>query len=352
LLHQIIDNVTFVDATSLRKNTQNINYTAILGVSNDFQLFENSSIYACVDYRLRSGNIYFDTPKIKHAYEMVAVCPDRYFVHPSIKRLCGMSVNEYRKSMVDSNSFNLEELVSIFTPVTSLKTNITYRNIYCLGCSGENISDNTYVSWTAFYTCGTFELPAPISKDNPYELFFSVITGNLHIVCNIVMKPPKVIEQHTPKKCTPFDFKTCPLGTDAGLDLFCRSFNLAVKQDEATSEFKIYKNIACYLCNQNKTFVETCRYTRGQFFENEDYFEIGLNFRTTAGLLSAFLRPNTSNVDTEENKNISTSINENAANLSYRHENNTTGPEVVTASKLEDMKKLSSLYCNNNTKVL
>lgn len=123
------------------------------------------------------------------------------------------------------------------TPVSVLKTQMTYRNIFCAWC--HNTSD--VLSWRHHVKCRTED--ALNTAKSKADLWRRVLADG----CKIESYPPVGV---TPRQCFLSEVNTCPNGSDPVIENLCLSFKHAVMvYDEFYPNHTMYRNIFCAACN-------------------------------------------------------------------------------------------------------
>lgn len=156
------------------------------------------------------------------SYWMVDSCPDGKVCIPS-----------------KSQSINM----SLFTPVTSLLTNETYRYLQCALCNDENISDLLFWKQDKIVcTSRSYLLSSVLTPDAIYQKIFDRLSP-----CNILFYPPNTIrELVTP--CISTTGITCNQtgsldGNSSYLIQACKDYYLPF-----ITNYNTFKNIFCALC--------------------------------------------------------------------------------------------------------
>jgi hypothetical protein len=120
--------------------------------------------------------------------------------------------------------------------------------------------------WNNFLTCSHKEVIQNFILP-PVKLYEKIASLSF-AYCNIVFKPPIEIQPFV-EGCFKTDVHSCPkIGpkdsdviTDAGIvtvyEELCRRYLLPVLSLHKRT-YTIYRNIACYLCNNNVTLPEEC----------------------------------------------------------------------------------------------
>ncbi|XP_065204733.1 uncharacterized protein LOC135834703 [Planococcus citri] len=79
-----------------------------------------------------------------HLYEMIKTCPASYNDSEMIEKC---------KTNFDSSLINDTIDIFLFAPLTSIKKNITYRNLYCGICHDESNLQTSFEYWTPWLSC-------------------------------------------------------------------------------------------------------------------------------------------------------------------------------------------------------
>lgn len=145
------------------------------------------------------------------------------------------------KVCIPSNSHSIN--VSLFTPVTSLLTNETYRYLQCALCNDENISDLLFWKQDQIVcTSRSYLLSTMLTPDAIYQKIFDKLSP-----CNILFYPPNTIrELVTPCISTtgvPCNQTGSLDGNASYLIQACNDYYLPF-----ITNHKTYKNIFCALC--------------------------------------------------------------------------------------------------------
>lgn len=134
--------------------------------------------------------------------------------------------------------------VTLSLPVTSLRTNETYRNIRCALCHSENLTDLVFWNHDQIICTSRSELLSKITSREFLRLVF-----NPYPSCNFLFYPP-VSLQEIVAKCIDVDKNDCIhsdiLPSDrAYLADACAAYNLPYFSCKTGH---VYRNVYCYLC--------------------------------------------------------------------------------------------------------
>uniref|UniRef100_A0A8W8KH11 SMB domain-containing protein n=1 Tax=Magallana gigas TaxID=29159 RepID=A0A8W8KH11_MAGGI len=154
--------------------------------------------------------------------------------------------------------------ISSSTPVTSMATNQTYRNVQCALCNQEEIA--SLVEWEKIKFCNSRS--ALFAKEDINSLYQSVFSSNP--VCNIGFDPPTFYEDKV-QPCVAYTIedKCNESNTNKVVDAYlikaCQEFYLPY------TFFKtIYKNIYCALCEHDFILLPI-QYYSGGYGQNDDF---------------------------------------------------------------------------------
>lgn len=195
----------------------------------------------------------FDDLLSYEQYAMLTQCPSN--ADSNTKEMCEISSNE-----------NVKRLF----PVTSSKTNYTYRNHLCAVCHDEDDSD--LVQWT-ITTRQTFR--TTISVINVISSFQSLF--NFSQLANhrtVLFVPPDSISSRI-IRIIPSEFiqESCPFDIDLDIKLACLA--------SYVRPYRNFKNIFCYVCDfynyfshsygKNFVTVDTCN---KEFYNSSNFLSI------------------------------------------------------------------------------
>ncbi|XP_078334033.1 uncharacterized protein LOC111107362 [Crassostrea virginica] len=158
--------------------------------------------------------------------------------------------------------------MSLFTPVTSISTNETYRYRGCALCNGEE--EKALQAWKQDQiVCRTradllsAKLPSDVFVDEPDEI----------AACNILFSPPSTV-QGSEISCLSFDRVLCnqsgTLDSDqAFLIEACDTFNIPYVTTETT-----FKNVYCAICNFPSLTLMPIEYYKDVGYGPSDTFPV------------------------------------------------------------------------------
>lgn len=134
--------------------------------------------------------------------------------------------------------------VSLFTPVTSILTNETYRYLQCALCNEENISDLLFWKQDKIVcTTRSYLLSTVLTPDSIYQKIFDKL-----LPCNILFYPPNTIRELVTSCISTTDIPCYQTGSLDGnasyLIQACNDYYLPFVTNYIT-----FKNIYCALCN-------------------------------------------------------------------------------------------------------
>ncbi|XP_033734228.1 uncharacterized protein LOC117323248 [Pecten maximus] len=154
---------------------------------------------------------YIPEIKEKTYVYIVQTCPDR-------------NDNGDLKTLCENGTFNDD--ITIRTPVSSVKTGLLYKNMYCAMCHHED-----YITWRSGIDC-TWRI-------DYYDRNYSLAALRNDSNCRIVFEPPPSPVGLEPRECLPL-IDTCEETSNER----CQAESRALVFGNT-----IYKNIHCALCN-------------------------------------------------------------------------------------------------------
>ncbi|CAF0752283.1 unnamed protein product [Didymodactylos carnosus] len=211
----------------------------------------NSSIkvsnYECIDFLSHNSDV--DPNSLTISVWMTVRCLPNYF---------GTKADNQCQSY---RTKTLSDDPTLFIPVTSTQTNVTYRNYFCAYCNNDIQS---LVSWSYKSLCDANLMNVNEFMVNTTEIFFSFL--NLTKNCMKMIYYPmfddgSLIPSVLIRPCKQFIQNTCP--NNSSLAFKCNSIN-AYRYLNITQSNQIitYRNEYCLLCQQNRTFInnntDTC----------------------------------------------------------------------------------------------
>ncbi len=146
----------------------------------------------------------------------------------------------------------------LFIPVTSLQTNITYRNYYCAYCNNDINENIQFWEYKPFcYGDGSEKSYLTLNDDDQVQYYIHNLTKNC---LKTILYPhergnskPSVFIRPCKQSLPP----TCPVGTSIDLAQNCSSFGTAYRYIPNSN--LAYRNPYCAECNsQNSTDEITC----------------------------------------------------------------------------------------------
>lgn len=181
------------------------------------------SIKQCVYAQFRPYN---DNKLNGKSYDMVVRCPTDYN-DEEVKFLC---MREYHDFRFDNDD------VKTLMPVSSIVSNVTFRNYYCAIC--HHATDLDLRLWNTKIQC---IMDKKLLISNPSEIASGLAVEDL---CQVVFIPPNDITDVV-RHCQEGFIARCNVtgsweSGDDNLESACLSY---------TSEYNGYKNIHCFLCN-------------------------------------------------------------------------------------------------------
>ncbi|XP_069128563.1 uncharacterized protein [Argopecten irradians] len=166
---------------------------------------------------------------------MIGLCPTT-FLDESVKIKCE-SDNISRNDVTD------------FIPVSSVKTNETYRYKHCAFCNWEKDKDLLY--WQTSFAC---QGSGRVFPNKAEELFRYILNEDN---CNLFYQPPDDV---SPLQCMDQSlmYTTCNVTGlwreyNSDVEWACRHYDNTYEHN-----YQYYKNIFCYICNTNDTTIPSC----------------------------------------------------------------------------------------------
>ncbi|KAL5009139.1 hypothetical protein ScPMuIL_014720 [Solemya velum] len=210
--------------------------------------YEKSCLYAHLRWKPGQNGV---------AFYMINKCPAEYKIGQMMER-CEI---EYG---------NLRPDITNILPVTSLRTNLTYRNAFCAICNNEFVADFLY--WETELICNNVNNIFSGSRDLLMDNIYSKD-------CNIKFHP-SVME--TAILCDPDIISECnKTGQwrtyDRFMDMACHTFQSVFN--------KKYNNVYCYLCNEEGGLPITCDPTSEEEYPQIFTFSALLNFIPDSNML-------------------------------------------------------------------
>lgn len=153
-------NLTFHDIELLSRNT---------GASD-----MHGTNLSCVSCKAKKKDFHLEEDEHPLAYKMVTTCPEDFKGTDDIKIKC---ITDIEAKPFEINDIGPDQVV----PVTSLKTNYTYRNEYCLLCNEGNAAFDDILPWKVIFT--SFTAYDMLSIDEPlrFAKIYDVIPGHICI---------------------------------------------------------------------------------------------------------------------------------------------------------------------------
>jgi hypothetical protein len=218
--------------------------------------------------------------KYPQAYKMIAKCPKDFKGADDMKLKCNADIQIKQSNM---NYVGPDMVV----PVTSLKTNYTYKNEYCLLCNeGDDVLQDAILWDVIFISFNARHILEDTHE--PYGLL-SYMTSNTQIYgCNLIYQPRNQVANLV-TRCRKVDVKSCPVGTDIDTQTVCTRYHLPVISKHRVESI-VYNNIACYMCNNKRSFKTNCE----QSYPPGVSYSMTLNFATKNGHVSTIRRYNSS----------------------------------------------------------
>lgn len=145
----------------------------------------------------------------------------------------------------------------LFIPVTSVQTNITYRNYYCAYCNNDVNLNVKFWEYNAYcHGGGTVSNHMVLNKKEEIDYYIHDVTRN----CSKSIIYPRIEGTDRPsvfiRPCKNSFPAICPLDTSADLAQKCLSSNIAYRYDIISK--MTYRNIYCAICNNVNITAITC----------------------------------------------------------------------------------------------
>lgn len=206
-------------------------------------------------------------PNSWESFLMVWKCPDNY-KDQKVSLMC----KEAGKSR------NPDMDIRLVIPVTSLRTNITYRNIYCGQCHGE--SEKDLVKWEGKLFC---PLLSKFAAQSFQDMLRKII---IEEKCNLLFDPVTMVKD-IPKMCWWGAFTECNITGkwdvyDPLIEDGCHGFTLPYLHH--------YRNVFCFMCNEKEEPWMRCTPGDMKFYGasvRHDSFSGYINFNNAESFWSA-----------------------------------------------------------------
>ncbi|XP_033737299.1 uncharacterized protein LOC117325290 [Pecten maximus] len=167
-----------------------------------------------------------------------------------------LMIGDCQKTFVDENiarkcrSGNVTPTdVTNYLPVSSVRTNETYRNRYCGYCNWEH--DKDLINWKTSFSCRGSQFVFP---HQARELFSFIINED---GCNLFYHPPDV---PVPFPCEDETYMYTECNVTGLWTEYNRDIDWACRHYRNTYEYAdtYYKNVFCYICNTNASIIPSC----------------------------------------------------------------------------------------------
>ncbi|CAF0869189.1 unnamed protein product [Didymodactylos carnosus] len=201
----------------------------------------NISNYECVDFLSSTSSVNVDYPTI--SIWMTVTCLPNYIGTKADKQC-----QSYRTKTLSDDP-------TLFIPVTSTQTNITYRNYYCAYCNNDIHSS---ILWSYKPLCkANVNIDIDKFMVNTTENFKNLINLTQNCMKTIhypMLDDSKFIPLVSIRPCKQFIQNTCI--KNSSLAFMCNSINAyRYLNVTKTNRFITYRNEYCLMCDQNSTLI-------------------------------------------------------------------------------------------------